>query len=77
MKTKTSRLISLAGLLLGAAGGYAYYHFVGCANGCPLKSNGPFMTAYGGLLGWFVLETVQEIAGRLRRARRAEQSRAD
>jgi hypothetical protein len=39
--------------LVGAAGGYAYYHFIGCASGtCPITGNPWISTAYGGLLGW-------------------------
>lgn len=77
MKTKGKWLLSLAGALLGAAGGYAYYHFVGCANGCPLKSNALFMSGYGGLLGLFAFQTGEEIVRRLRHARLAEKTRAD
>ena len=37
---------------LGAAGGYAYYHFVGCVTGtCPITSSPYLSTAYGALLG--------------------------
>jgi len=31
----------LTGAILGAIGGYAYYHFVGCANGTCLISSKP------------------------------------
>lgn len=42
----------LIGALVGAVGGYAYYYFVGCANGaCAIKSNPYTMTAYGTLMG--------------------------
>lgn len=44
----------LRGLLtvLGAAGGYAYYAYVGCLTGsCPISSNPWLMTSYGGLMG--------------------------
>jgi len=63
-------VVGAVGVLLGAAGGYAYFHFFGCANGCPLKSNGPFMAAYGAILGLFTVQTVGEIAAKLRRAKR-------
>ncbi len=36
-------------MILGAAGGYAYYHFVGCERGCPITSN-PFKSMAWGLL---------------------------
>ncbi len=41
--------------LLGAAGGYAYYHFVGCASGaCMITSNPVLTTLYGGVLGGLI-----------------------
>lgn len=62
-------LITAAGLLVGAAAGYGYFHYFGCTNGCPLKSNGTFMAIYGAVLGLFTVQTVGEIAGKIRRAR--------
>ncbi len=48
-------LLKGVAVLLGAAGGFAYYHFVGCATGtCPITSNPYISTGYGALLG-FVL----------------------
>ncbi|HOG00152.1 MAG TPA: DUF6132 family protein [Clostridia bacterium] len=41
--------------LLGAAGGYLYYRFVGCATGaCPITSDPFVSTLYGGVLGFLV-----------------------
>ncbi len=38
--------------IAGAAAGYAYYHFIGCATGtCPISSNPYLMTGYGALVG--------------------------
>ena len=40
------------GVLVGAAAGYAYYYYVGCASGsCAITSNPFRSTAYGMLLG--------------------------
>ena len=45
-------LLKALAVLLGAAGGYAYYHFVGCVSGtCPITSNPYISTGYGALLG--------------------------
>lgn len=39
-------------ILLGAAGGFAYYYFIGCASGtCPITSNPYISSGYGALLG--------------------------
>ncbi len=49
---KKSTLILSALTTIGAAGGYAYYYFIGCASGtCPLSSNAWIMTGYGAMLG--------------------------
>jgi hypothetical protein len=45
--------------LIGAAGGYAYYYFIGCASGtCPISSNPWISTLYGAGIG--LLLTVSE-----------------
>ncbi|RPH34871.1 hypothetical protein EHM92_07270 [bacterium] len=50
-----SFLLKVLFVLLGAAGGYAYYYFVGCTTGtCPITSNPYISTGYGAVLG-FVL----------------------
>jgi len=42
----------ITGALLGAIGGYAYYHFVGCASGTCLISSRPLnSTVYFGTMG--------------------------
>jgi hypothetical protein len=39
-------------VLAGAAGGFAYYYFIGCVNGaCPITSNPFASTAYGAAIG--------------------------
>ena len=39
-------------VLLGGAGGYAYYRFIGCKSGaCPITSNPWISTLYGALIG--------------------------
>jgi hypothetical protein len=43
-------------VVLGAAGGYAYYHFIGCASGtCPISSNPYISIVYGGIIGAFLI----------------------
>ena len=39
-------------VVLGGAGGYAFYRFVGCRSGsCPITGNPWISTLYGALLG--------------------------
>lgn len=43
---------TLVGLVVGAIGGYAYYHFVGCASGtCAITSRPLNSTLYGVMMG--------------------------
>ncbi len=42
-------------VLLGAAGGYAYYYFIGCYGGaCPITSNPTVSALYGAVIAWLV-----------------------
>jgi len=42
-------------ILIGAAGGYAYYYFIGCVSGtCPITGNPYISTAYGAMIGVFL-----------------------
>jgi len=46
----TLRLV--LGIVIGGAGGYAYYRFVGCSSGsCPITSNPVSSILYGMLIG--------------------------
>lgn len=39
-------------VFIGAMGGYAYYHYIGCVSGtCPITSNPYISTAYGAGVG--------------------------
>ncbi|MCU0643446.1 MAG: DUF6132 family protein [bacterium] len=43
-------------IVLGAALGYAYYHFVGCRTGtCPITSNPWISTGYGAFFGFVLM----------------------
>ena len=46
-----NRLV-ITGVILGGIGGYAYYHFIGCANGTCMISSKPLnSTLYFGMMG--------------------------
>ncbi len=43
-------------VLLGGAGGFLYYRFIGCKSGaCPITGNPWISTLYGALIGWLVV----------------------
>jgi hypothetical protein len=42
----------IIGVIVGAIGGFAYYHFVGCSSGtCPITSKPLNSTLYGAMMG--------------------------
>ncbi len=44
--------LTIIGLVIGALGGYLYYHFVGCSSGtCPITSKPLNSTLYGAIIG--------------------------
>ncbi|MBV6405991.1 MAG: hypothetical protein GFGODING_02776 [Flavobacteriales bacterium] len=45
-------------VLLGAAGGYAWWHWYGCTNGCLITSVWWRSTLYGAVLGYLALGLV-------------------
>ncbi|MEO9021191.1 MAG: DUF6132 family protein [Ginsengibacter sp.] len=48
--------LTLIGAILGAIGGYLYYHFVGCNSGtCAITSKPVNSTLYGALMGGLLL----------------------
>lgn len=48
-------LKSIAGIVLGAVGGFLYYYYVGCQSGtCAIKSNPFMMTAWGAVMGYLL-----------------------
>ena len=53
--TKKAILITGTGIIIGAIGGYLYYHFVGCSSGtCAITSKPLNSTLYGSLMGGLV-----------------------
>lgn len=52
--------LTLIGMLLGAAGGYAYYYFVGCSSGsCAITSNPLNSSIYGILMGGLLFNLIE------------------
>ncbi len=53
--------LTILGILLGAIGGYAYYHYIGCASGtCPITSRPLNSTLYGALMGGLLLNMLEK-----------------
>ncbi|RKY94619.1 MAG: hypothetical protein DRQ01_01925 [Ignavibacteriae bacterium] len=38
-------------IMIGALGGYFYYYFIGCNNGCAITGSPTNSTAYGAVIG--------------------------
>ncbi|GEM_PF-499230 len=45
----------LAGLLLGAVGGYAYWYFYGCTEGCTITGSPLNSTLYFAFMGYMAV----------------------
>mgnify|MGYP000898988583 CR=1 FL=1 len=53
----TFPLLTLAGIVIGAIGGYWYYAEIGCLSGtCPLTSNPWISTLWGALIGYLLFD---------------------
>ena len=53
--------LTIAGVLLGALGGYLYYAFVGCASGtCAITSSPTISTLYGALMGGLLFSMLEK-----------------
>lgn len=51
------QLLKIIGIVVGGMGGFAYYHFVGCASGtCPITSNPYISVIYGAVLGYLLFD---------------------
>ena len=49
--------LKIIGTIAGLAGGFLYYHFIGCnSGGCPITSNPWISTLYGGLIGFLLFD---------------------
>jgi len=61
MKYLNKHKITIIGLILGALGGYLYYHFIGCVSGtCAITSKPLNSTLYGALMGSLVFNMFQK-----------------
>jgi hypothetical protein len=53
--------LTIIGIIVGAIGGYLYYHFVGCASGtCAITSKPLNSTLYGAVMGGLLFNMFQK-----------------
>ena len=53
--------LRIIGILVGGTGGFAYYHFTGCASGtCPITSNPYMTTIWGAVMGYLVFDMLKK-----------------
>lgn len=53
--------LAIMGILIGACGGYLYYHFIGCASGTCLITSRPLnSTLYGSVMGWLIFSSFKK-----------------
>jgi hypothetical protein len=56
-KILNKHALKIIGIITGGIGGFAYYHYIGCASGtCPITSNPYITVAYGALLGYLAFD---------------------
>ena len=53
--------LTIAGLILGAAAGFLYYHYIGCASGTCLITSRPLNSSlYGAMMGGLLANSFQK-----------------
>ncbi|MDZ4711946.1 MAG: DUF6132 family protein [bacterium] len=53
--------LTIIGVLVGAIGGYAYFHFVGCTSGtCAITSKPLNSTLYGAMMGGLLFSSFKK-----------------
>ena len=52
-----NNILKITGELIGGAGGFAYYYFVGCTSGtCPITSNPYISILWGAVMGYLIFD---------------------
>ena len=52
-------LFTIIGSILGGIGGYAYYHYYGCENGCAITSKPLNSILYGMVTGGLLFSSIK------------------
>jgi hypothetical protein len=67
------RKLTLIFTLIGAAGGFLYWRFVGCLSGtCPIKSVWYWSTLWGAAMGYLVGDIIIDIVQKRKKRANAE-----
>jgi len=54
---KRNTLLAISGIIIGAAGGFMYYYFIGCRTGtCPITSSPWISTLWGAAVGYLLFD---------------------
>jgi xanthine/uracil permease len=54
---KRNNLIVLSGIIIGTAGGFMYYYFIGCRTGsCPITSSPWLSMLWGATVGYLIFD---------------------
>lgn len=66
MKMNKKHIVYITlGALIGAAGGYAYWMFIGCESGtCPITSKPLNSTMYGVLMGGLLFSSIFDLVNK-------------
>ena len=68
----TKHKIGVILIIPGIIAGYLYWRYVGCSSGtCAIKSHWETMTLFGGLIGYLVGDTIDDI--KLKRSKAKEE----
>ena len=63
----------IIGVIVGATGGYLYYHYVGCASGsCAITSKPINSTVYGAIMGGLLLSMLKKEPVKTTKEKKAE-----
>jgi hypothetical protein len=57
-------VLILIGAIIGLAGGFAYWYFIGCEEGCAIRSSWWKMSLYGGFMGGLALDSIRDLQER-------------